>query len=275
MRLSLSVRIAESHDRKDVAAIPIERLAPLARNAGFEGLSMRASVVSVDSPPSRVAEVRRLLDQLDLAVSMVTGDVAIAANSGDVGRVLREPEPYFALAEALGCNLLRVMLRFEEEIEQVRRVCDRALERGIRIAHQTHWGTLFESVAAALDVVRRVDRPNFGVTFEPSNLMVCGDEYGRGAVERLAPHLFNVYFQNMRLAPDGSVVWPTRTRGPVAAEYVPLGDRINGIDVAELIAALRDVGYDGWFTIHQPLLEGQRPEEAIREAYAAVGPLIH
>lgn len=275
MRLSLSVRIAESHDRKDIAAIPIEELAPLARQVGFEGLSMRASVVSVDSPPGRVAEVRRLLDQLGLVVSMVTGDVAIAANSGDVGRVLREPEPYFALAEALGCNLLRVMLRSDDEVDLVRRVCDRALERGIRIAHQTHWGTLCETVEGTLEIVRRVDRPNFGITFEPSNLMVCGDEYGRGAIERLGPHLFNVYFQNMRLAPDGSVVWPTRIRGPVAAEYVPLGDRVNGIDVAELIAALREVGYDGWFTIHQPLLAGQRPEDAIREAYAAVGPLLH
>ena len=54
---------------------------------------MRASVVSVDSPPERVAEVRRLLDGLGLAVSMVTGDVPLAANRGDVTRVLREPGP--------------------------------------------------------------------------------------------------------------------------------------------------------------------------------------
>ena len=55
-------------------------LAPLAREVGFQGLSMRASVVSVDSPPERVAAVRRLLDETGLAVSMVTGDVALAAN---------------------------------------------------------------------------------------------------------------------------------------------------------------------------------------------------
>src|SRR5689334_18822395 len=78
MRLSLSVRIAELENRKDHAFMPIEELAPLAREVGFAGLSMRASVVSVDSPPERAAEVRRVLDERGLAVSMVTGDVALA-----------------------------------------------------------------------------------------------------------------------------------------------------------------------------------------------------
>ena len=104
MKLSLSVRIAEAPDRKDVAAVPIEVLAPLAKQAGFAGLSMRASVISVDSPPAQVVGLRRLLDELGLVVSMITGDVPIAANAGDVGRVLREPEPYFTLAEQLGCQ---------------------------------------------------------------------------------------------------------------------------------------------------------------------------
>src|SRR6266545_3984585 len=62
MKLSLSVRIAELENRKDQAFMPIEELAPLAHDVGFEGLSMRASVVSVNSPPERVAEVRRVLD---------------------------------------------------------------------------------------------------------------------------------------------------------------------------------------------------------------------
>ena len=273
MKLSLSVRIAESHDRKDTAAVPIEELAPLAREASFAGLSMRASVVSVDSPAERVREVRRLLDDLGLAVSMVTGDVALAANTPDAASVLHEPEPYLRLAEQLCCDLVRVMLRSEDEVRLVRRVCDLARERGIRLAHQTHFGTLFETVEGTLEVVRQVDRPNFGLTFEPSNHMMCGDAYGRAAVERLAPHLFNVYFQNMRLVPGGSVVWNTHSRGPIAAEYVPLTDP-RGISLADLVTALKDVGYNGWLTVHQPLLEGQSVPDAVREGHRAVAPLV-
>jgi sugar phosphate isomerase/epimerase len=273
MKLSLSVRIAELESRKDQAAMPLEELAPLAREVGFQGLSMRASAVSVDSPPERVAEVRRLLDGLDLKVSMVTGDVPLAANTPEAVRILHEPAPYFELAAELGCDLLRVMIRSDEEVELTRQVCQVAGERGLRIAGQTHWNTQFESVDGALDVVRRVDRPNFGVTFEPSNLMVCGNDYGRAAIERLAPHLFNVYFQNTRLRDDGPIVWKTRSRGPVAVEYLPVSDPA-GIDLREMVAALQDVGYHGWFTVHQPLQPGQLAESAIRESHAAVAPLL-
>jgi sugar phosphate isomerase/epimerase len=273
MKLSLSVRIAELENRKDHAFMPVEQLAPLAREVGFQGLSMRASVVSVDSPPERIAEVRQVLDRSGLAVSMVTGDVALAANRGDVARILREPGPYVALAKALGCDLLRVMVRSDEEIDLLRQACDLVADQGIRFSHQTHWYTLFETVDGTLDVVRRVDRPNFGVTFEPANLMLCGSEYGRRAIERLAPYLFNAYFQNMRIVPGGPVVWRPTNAEPVEAEYAPVGDH-TAIDVREMVATLRDVGYDGWFSIHQPLQPGQSVEAAIRDSHAAVASLV-
>ena len=133
MKLSLSVRIAELQDRKDHAFMPLAELAAIAKAVGFRGLSMRASAVSVDAPPERVAEVRALLDGQGLAVSMVTGDVPLAANKGDVARILREPLPYVRLAQALGCDLLRVMVRSDDEVELLRRACDVVAEHGIRL----------------------------------------------------------------------------------------------------------------------------------------------
>jgi sugar phosphate isomerase/epimerase len=273
MKLSLSVRIAELENQKDRAFMPIETLAPLARSVGFAGLSMRGSVVSVDSPPERIAQVRRVLDDAGLAVSMVTGDIALAANRGDVARILRAPDLYVTLARALGCDLRRVMVRSDEEVDLLRSACDAVADQGIRFAHQTHWYTLFETVDLTLDVVKRVDRPNFGVTFEPANLMLCGSEYGRRAIERLAPYLFNAYFQNMRIVEGGPVVWRPTQGEPVAAEYAPVGDH-SAIDVREMISALRDVGYNGWFTVHQPLQPGETVEHAIRDSRAALAGLI-
>ncbi len=85
MQLSLSVRIAESPKRKDVAAVPVETVARLAAAAGFDGLSIRASVLDVDSPQERVHEVRTLLDELGLRVSMVTTQSLPApAAEGDI-----------------------------------------------------------------------------------------------------------------------------------------------------------------------------------------------
>ena len=273
MKLSLSVRIAESAGRKDRAAVPIEELAPLARAAGFDGLSMRASVVSVESPPDRVRRVRDLLDREGLVASMVMGNVALAANTPDAPDALRNITPHLDLADALSARLVRIMMQHEDDIPHARRAADEAAERGLTLAHQTHWGTLCETVDQAIDLVRRIERANFGITFEPSNLRACGSAYGPDAVARLVPHLVNFYFQNVRFHAGGSHVFHSRGRGPAPLDYVALDDPA-GIAVAPLIEALAAAGYDGWLSVHQPLRDGQAVPDAITEAARVFRPLI-
>ncbi len=273
MRLSLSVRIAESPKRKDVAAVPVETVATLAKSAGFSGLSMRASVLHIGSPPERVRNVRALLDGLGLRVSMVTGDLPLAINNADATRALRDISPYLDLAEALDCDLVRVMMHREAEIADARRAADAAAARGMRLSHQLHWGSMFETVEGALDMLGRIGRPNFGVTYEPANLLACGEDYGPAAIERLAPHIFNAYFQNVRLDPASTTTFATRRHGAVAVRFVGLDDS-SAIDPRPLIAALKKTGYDGWITIHQPLIGDGTVDDAIEDAATLFLPLI-
>jgi sugar phosphate isomerase/epimerase len=273
MKLALSCRVAESAGRKDVAALPIDELIPLARAAGFAGLSMRASAVAVDTAPQRVRDIRALLDSNGLAASMVMGNVALAANNSDAPACLRNITPHLDLADALGARLVRVMLQHESDLASARRAADEAAERGLTLAQQTHWGTLCETVAQTLDVVRKMNHKAFGVTFDAANLLACGDDHGAEAIRRLAPCLVNFYFQNVRLDATGKHTFRTRTRGPVALSYVPLDDP-RGIDVRPLIEALKDNGYDGWVSVHQPLLDKQTVAEAIEESARVFTPLI-
>jgi sugar phosphate isomerase/epimerase len=273
VQLSLSTRIAESSSRKDLAEVPIETLAPLAAKAGFSGLSMRASVVSIDTSPARVAEVRSTLDQENLDVSMVMGDIPLATNGPAAIQALRGITPYLDLAERLGGRLVRVMMHSDEDVPHAQHAADEAAERGITLAHQTHWGTLCETVGGTLETVRRVDRDNFGITFEPANILACGEDHDADAIARLAPHLVNVYFQNVVLDPDGAHIFKTRARGLVPLRYVPLADP-SGLSAKSLVQALRRVGYEGWLSVHQPLLEGQRVEDAIAEAADVFLPLV-
>lgn len=273
MKLSLSVRVAEAPKRKDIAESPIEKLAPLARASGFAGLSMRASVVSVNSPPDRVRAVKALLDAQGLAVSMVTGDIGLAANDASATVAIRNIGPYLDLAEGLGCRMVRVMMQSDADIPHARRAADMAAERGMTLAHMTHWGTLIETAEDALQTVERINRPNFGVVYEPANMLACGDEYGAEAIRRMAPHLVNVLFQNVRKDPASPIAFQSNRRGRVAVKYVALDDT-TGLDACAMIETLKEVGYDGWFTVHQPLRDGQTVQDSIKEAADFFGPQI-
>ena len=273
MKLSLSVRIAESPKRKDIAAVPVETVAHQAKAAGFAGLSMRASVVSIETAAERRVEIRELLDRLGLYVSMVTGDLSLAINNEDAVGALRDIAPYLDLTEALGSDLVRVMMHEESDIAYAQHAADMAAERGQRLSHQMHWGSMFETVAGALDILARIGRPNFGVTYEPANLLACGEDYGSAAIARLAPHVFNAYFQNIRLDAASPVTFPTRCRGAVGVQFISLDDSL-GIDPQPLIEALRVEGYDGWISIHQPLLEGDTVDDVIAAAARQFLPLI-
>lgn len=265
MKVSLSVRVAESAKRKDIAMVPIEALAPQAAAAGFRALSLRASVVAVDSPSARVEAVRRILDEHALAASLVTGDVALAANTVDATMALRDIGPYLDLADALGARLVRVMAHDAADIARMRRAADTAAERGLIIAHQTHWGTLCETVEDTLQVVRAVSRANFAITIDPANLLACGSPVDAAAVARLAPYAVNVFFQNLCLDRSSAVTFPSRHRGAVGVRYLPLHDA-SGIDLVGFLGALEEASYAGWFTVHQPLREGQTVAGAIDEA---------
>jgi sugar phosphate isomerase/epimerase len=227
----------------------------------------------VESPPARAKEVRRILDDLRLGVSAVCGDIPLAANNAEATRALRGITPYLDLTEAMGSKLVRVMMQTEDDIPFARRAADEAAERGLTLMHINHWGTLFESVEESLETLAAIGRPNFAVAFEPGNLLSCGATHGPDALARLAPHLVNVFFQNVCLDPASPIVFNSRRNGPTHLRYVRIDDP-SGIDIRPLIDTLHAVGYEGWFTVHQPLFEGENIDDAMQLAADFLGPQL-
>ena len=175
MKLSLSVRVAESFKDKTKADLNLEQLADLASAHGYHALCMRASQLGIHSPLLEVRRGRQLLQERGLVVSMVTGDFPIPQNSDDEGpQALRNITPYLDLAEELGSNLLRICMKRQEDLEWARRASDEAAERRMRLVHQCHMSSLFEEVEPSIEVLRKVDRVNFGLIYEPANLDACG-----------------------------------------------------------------------------------------------------
>ena len=272
MQLSLSVRVAEAFSDKRKSTMSIDELIALAQKHGYQALCMRASQVGIESPPERVAEVRQKIDAAGLRASMVTGDFAIPSNNDDGPLCLRDITPHLALAEALGADLIRVCMKKQEDIAFARQACDEARERGIRLAHQSHCASLFETVSGSLKVLDEVGRPNFGLIYEPANWMIAGEDYGPEAIRRLKPYLFNVYIQNHRLTPDGTTKVETWKKGPVALDHIGVWQP-GGVDVDSVFEGLYAAGYQGYVTVHQAFGDVMPVEEAVRKSQEYLRPL--
>ena len=272
MKLSLSIRIAEEFAAKDKALMPFEELARLASDIGYDALCMRASQAGIETPPERRLEMRSLLDDLGLGVTMVTGDISIAANDSNASAALRNIDPYLDLADDFGSPLARVMITDESDIEHARRAALRAAARGIRLAHQTHVGTLLETVDEAVGVAERVGAAGFGITVEPANLLAAGDACGPAEIDLLAPYLVNVYLQNQKIDDDGDTVIKLRDSS-VHMRNLPL-DAGEGINLESLFKGLEKVGYDGPVTVHQSAIGGLPIEASARRYYELLAPFI-
>lgn len=267
MKLSMSVRVAESFSNKKESSMTIDELIDTAKRNGYQALCMRASTAGTHSPRETIDEYAAKIRAAGLEVSMVTGDFAIPMNNDEGPQCLRNITPYLDLAAAFESGLIRVCMKKEEDIEWAQRACDEAKERGIRLAHQAHDASIFETVEGSVDVLNKIDRENFGIIYEPANWMIADEPYGREAIDKVRPWLFNVYVQNHRLNPDGEAAVDTWKRGPVRLDHIGLWQE-GGVDFESVFAALRGIGYAGFVTVHQAFEGVMSVDEAVRKSAA-------
>jgi sugar phosphate isomerase/epimerase len=142
---------------------------------------------------------------------------------------------------------------------------------GVRALVELHHRSLLPSASAAAAFLSGCDPQHVGVIHDAGNMVYEGFEQYRLGLETLGPYLGHVHLKNARWRtvgqrPDGSTEWQ--------AEAAPLAAGI--VDVAALIRALRQVGYDDWvsfedFSTEQPLADRLRAILAyVRQVVEAV-----
>lgn len=263
MQLSVSVRIAEGFLSKEVPILKLEQVAAIAQQTGFSAICMRASQLGVQSDPAALADARAVLDAHQLSVSMVTGDFDTVYNNAQGPRALQRIAPYVRLAQQLGAPMIRVALKEPADILAAQAAADIAADAGIQLVHQCHTLSLFETLEGIERTLTAIDRPNFGLIYEPANLELCGQAYGPSAIRRLAPWIFNVYLQNQRVHAEGDVTLDTWCRGPVRFDIIPIHET-DGIDFSSVLSGLRSIDYEGSITVHQSAPEGQSPLDSMQ-----------
>ncbi|MBC8353130.1 MAG: sugar phosphate isomerase/epimerase [Planctomycetes bacterium] len=264
MKLSLSVRIAEAACKTKLN-VELAEILRLAVENGYEAVCMRASVAGIQTSQDKLGRIREQVAQAGLVVSMVTADSDVPLNNENGPNSLRDITPSLDVASALGCDLIRVCLKQDSDIPLAREAADLAADRGIRLAHQCHTTTLFEQIDRSIEVLQAIDRTNFGLIYEPANLMLCGEPYDVTALQRLQPYLMNAYVQNHRLDAQGPDELETWCHGPVRFHHLPLWED-GGVDFRAAVDGLKAVGYDAYLTVHQHYAHIMGPDEAAIES---------
>jgi len=273
MKLSITVRIAEAPGSNQKTTMGFEEVVKIAKTTGYQAVDMRASQGGIQTPKEKLHEMRKVLDKQGIKVSCVTGDFDVPSNNDKAPDGLRNIGPYLDVAQILGADLIRIGMKKEDDIAAAQRACDQAGERKIRLAHESHQGTLFETVAGSLDVLKRVNRPNFGLIYEAGNWMVTGQDYGPDTIRKLKPWIMNVFVQNYRITPEGKSTVATWTKGPVKVDLIGSWEP-GGVDYPMVFRTLHDIGYKGYVTADAAFSSFATPQEAAAKSYQHLKPLV-
>jgi inosose dehydratase len=126
--------------------------------------------------------------------------------------------------------------------------------RGLRAVLHPHVGTMVESRA---DVDRVLAGSDIPLCLDTGHLLIGGTDplaLARDAIDRVGhAHLKDV---DVALATNVRSGELTYTQAVAAGMYVPLGT--GDVDIAGIVEALEDNGYDGWYVMEQDtILDGE------------------
>jgi sugar phosphate isomerase/epimerase len=165
------------------------------------------------------------------------------------------------LCAACGIPAMRVAAGRGETLDRLdvvapllRQAAEYAARYGVRLCLETHHGLptcRADWVRAILDAV---GAPNLGVLYDPANL--APDDGYKDVPRLVGDRIFHVHLKNLRLGLDGkrAAAWA----GPAS----------GAVDMAWVLDALRDCGYEGVFAIEH---ESFREHPSLDEARQGLG----
>ena len=141
-------------------------------------------------------------------------------------------------------------------VEVLKPLAEHAHNLGVLLLIEPEPGLLLETTDQYLEVAERVNAPSIGLNFDVGHAYCVSEDLSR-AIAKLAPHIRHYHFEDI-----------AATR--VHHHLVP---GTGAIDFAEVLAAIRATGYDGWLTVElYPFLDD--PDDAAREAFRVLQPLL-
>jgi sugar phosphate isomerase/epimerase len=254
MKLSLSARIIE--EARGKFQMSLVAFLDFAKEIGYQGVELRQGQYSAETAPDEADRMKRRLEERNLRCAFIRAS-NVEERSG-----LETFKLYLSIARVLKVDVVR--FRATETL-WAKRAADLAAERGLRLASQIHTRTRFETVDMALESLKEIERENFGVIFEPANLILAGEDYGPEAIQRLGDKIFAVSVQNIKPVnqPQGEHI--IEYKGRSFARCL-IGDP-EGVDFSSLFQGLKAIGYQGFVNVLEPKSHLMDNLELARFAY--------
>jgi sugar phosphate isomerase/epimerase len=141
-------------------------------------------------------------------------------------------------------------------VEVLKPLAEHAHEVGVLLLIEPEPELLLETTDQYLEVAERPNAPSIGLNFDVGHAFCVREDLPR-AIAKLAPHIRHYHLEDIAAS-------------RVHQHLVP---GAGAIDFAEVIAAIRATGYDGWLTVElYPYLDD--PDAAARRAREVLGPLL-
>jgi sugar phosphate isomerase/epimerase len=165
VRLSLSGFLFEDHTTQSLS---VREFCALAQDAGYDGVELRRTQVSIETPQDARKDVLALVKDSGLHVTCLTTRhmPTTGTKRDDFFRA------YLQLCGDLRCGLLKTA----GEPEWLRWAAAEAESTGVVIASNNHTGTVLETVDGTRQHLRAVDHPNFGLLFDAMHLYAGGQD---------------------------------------------------------------------------------------------------
>lgn len=148
-------------------------------------------------------------------------------------------------------------------------------EAGVRTVVHQHLGTLIETGAEVRRLMEMTDPDLLGICLDTGHWTFGTGENPVDAVREFRDRIWHVHFKDA----DPAVMAESRRQGWHGLEstghgvFCELGK--GAVDFPAVLAALREIGYDGWIVVEQDVLPGMgKPKESARrnrEYLASIG----
>lgn len=254
----------------------------LASTLGVDGIEMYPGFfASFDD--EYVEKVKRHADAKGLEIPMMCCSPDFTQHDAEARRAELEKERgWIDLTAKLGGGFCRVLSGQRRDdvsredgvrytVECIKEVIPYAAERNIVLNMENHYKDGYwkfpefaQHLDVFLEVINQIDSPWFGVNFDPSNAIICGED----PLEVLAAvrhrvvsmhasdrYLISGTIEDLK-SQDGSMGYAKNLRHGV------IGKGLNDYDT--IFSTLRKEGFDGWISIE----DGENGMEELRESVA-------